>query len=136
MNKKILKFKKEILGEIIRYSIGKYPIEGCGYLGGRGECVTTFIPLKNIDNSSEHFSMDPKEQFEVLKKLREEGVKIIGVYHSHPYTPARPSEEDIKLAYDPDIYYVIVSLKDYRAEVKAFKIKNRIVEEEQILVEE
>jgi proteasome lid subunit RPN8/RPN11 len=49
---------------------------------------------------------------------------MIGVYHSHPVTPARPSAEDIRLAYDPDIIHVIISLADGGNDLRAFKIKS------------
>ncbi|MCX7726064.1 MAG: M67 family metallopeptidase [Chitinispirillaceae bacterium] len=136
MNKNMIKIKREVIKEIINYSVKKYPLEGCGYLAGDGIYITKFFPMKNLDESSEHFTMDTVEQFEVLKKIRKEGLKIMAVYHSHPHTPARPSEEDIRLAYDPQISYLIVSLKNYFSEVKSFKIKDKIVEEEQILVED
>lgn len=136
MSRNILKVKKTVIEEIVRDSVKCYPMEGCGYLGGDGKSITIFLPMRNVDESSEHFSMDPSEQFFAIRKLREKGLKVMAVYHSHPYTPARPSEEDIKLAYDPQISYLIVSLKDYRSEIKSFRIKNGVVEEEQILIEE
>jgi hypothetical protein len=39
-------------------------------------------------------------------------------------SPARPSQEDIRLAYDPYISYVIISLADGGEDVKSFKIKD------------
>jgi proteasome lid subunit RPN8/RPN11 len=64
-----------------------------------------------------------------MRKARELGIAIIGNYHSHPETPARPSVEDIKLAYDPEIIYVIVSLSQSKPVVKAFSFKKGKVEE-------
>ncbi len=62
--------------------------------------------------------------------MREKGLKPAAVYHSHPETPARPSEEDIRLAFDPDLSYVIVSLADPRASVNSFKINDNNVDPE------
>jgi proteasome lid subunit RPN8/RPN11 len=49
---------------------------------------------------------------------------MLANYHSHPATPARPSVEDIRLAYDPDIFYFIISLATGKPEIKAFRIIN------------
>jgi proteasome lid subunit RPN8/RPN11 len=67
--------------------------------------------------------MDPKEQFAVVKDLRGKDLVMLAVYHSHPETPARPSEEDIQLALTPGVSHVIVSLADsQQPTVKSFKI--------------
>jgi proteasome lid subunit RPN8/RPN11 len=77
--------------------------------------------------------MDPKEQFAVVKDLRAKGLSMLAVYHSHPETPARPSEEDIRLALTPDISSVIVSLADSAVpSVKSYKIASGNVQIEAI----
>ena len=78
--------------------------------------------MENTDSSGEHFSLNPEEQFAVVKDMRTRGIKLMAVYHSHPETPARPSVEDIRLAYDPGLSYVIVSLADGIDTVKSFRI--------------
>ena len=104
------------------------PLEACGYLAAKNGMIAALYALTNIDKSGEHFSFDPKEQFAALRDARTKGLEICAVYHSHPASPARPSEEDIKLAHDPQMLYVIVSLAQEREEVKAFRIKNKSVE--------
>jgi proteasome lid subunit RPN8/RPN11 len=49
----------------------------------------------------------------------------LGNYHSHPETPARPSEEDLKLFVDPSAAYLIVSLAERLPVVKAFVVAER-----------
>ena len=53
-----------------------------------------------------------------------EELEIIANYHSHPETPARPSQEDIRLAYDPNIFYIIVALAGGQINLNAFRIVN------------
>jgi len=91
--------------------------------------------MTNAEGREDHFAFDPKEQFEAYKTARELGVDIIGAYHSHPATPARPSAEDIRLALDPAILYVIASLLPGGKTVKTFRIKEGEVEEEPLIVE-
>jgi proteasome lid subunit RPN8/RPN11 len=114
---------QRIIDEMIAQARKELPDEACGLLVGKGNEVLQCYPLTNIDHSPEHFSFDPKEQFGVLKEARKEGREILANYHSHPESPARPSEEDIRLAFDPDIIYIIVSLQDKNNPViKAFSI--------------
>ena len=126
---------KGVYDDIVSHALEANPIEACGYLAGLNGEVKYAIRMKNIDNSAEHFSFDPQEQFDAFKKTQKEGLRLIAAYHSHPETPARPSVEDIKLAYDPNISYLIISLAGETPDVKSFKIKNSIVEKEEITYE-
>lgn len=125
---------KKVIDSMIAHARKDTPIEVCGYLAAKDGCVVRHYELTNIDQSQEHFSFDPKEQFDVMRSVRDEGLELSAVYHSHPATPARPSEEDIKLAYDPNISYVIVSLADGNEDVRSFKICDSIVEKEVVEV--
>lgn len=99
------------------------PVESCGYLlGPDKETATENFPMTNIDRSEEHFSFDPKEQFAAIKYARQQGLKIVGNWHSHPASPSRPSEEDKRLAYDPNILYFILSLAEEKPVLNAFRI--------------
>ena len=111
---------KHIAEAMIKHAQSELPNEACGLLAGVGDEVQTHYTMTNIDHSPEHFSFDPQEQFSVLKQSRANGQKIIANYHSHPNTPARPSDEDKRLAFDPNIVYVIISLADETADIKAF----------------
>ncbi len=124
-----MKITKTVIREMFDHAKKESPLEACGYLGAKEGIITKAYDLINIDKSDEHFSFDPKEQFAAVKDARAQGLEICAVYHSHPVSPARPSQEDIKLAYDPDMSYFIVSLAAGHEEVKAFSIKNGIVVE-------
>lgn len=119
-----MKIKKQVVESIIDHAKKDAPIEACGYLAALNGVVIKHYELPNIDKSTEHFSFEPKDQFAVIKDIRENNLELSAVYHSHPVTPARPSLEDIKLAYDPDISYVIVSLAAKEAKLESYKIKN------------
>lgn len=125
----MLKVNRKIYEGIIEHAKEVFPVEACGYMAGSGEVITEFFKMTNVDNSPEHFSFDPKEQFAIYKKARELGLKIIGVYHSHPYTPARMSDEDLRLAYDENLLYAIVSLAEKEPVFKIFKVVEKKPEE-------
>ena len=123
----VLKLKKSDYDKMLKHCKDGLPNESCGLLAGTVEgevkTVTKIYLLTNIDASNEHFSMDLKEQFAALKDARANGVEIIGNFHSHPESPSRPSEEDKRLAYDPSIEYLILSLQEADNPVlKAFGI--------------
>jgi proteasome lid subunit RPN8/RPN11 len=124
-----MKIKVNVIRMIIDHAIQDSPVEACGYLAGNGAVITDAVPLRNVDSSTEHYSLDPQEQFTAVRNLRKKNLRVMAVYHSHPDSPARMSEEDIRLAFDPDISYVIVSL-DGNTCVKSFRVKNAIVTEE------
>jgi proteasome lid subunit RPN8/RPN11 len=130
----MLRISQHIIDQMIEYAQNGLPEEVCGYLAGTDRDVSKHFAMTNIDHSPEHFSFDPSEQFKVLREVRKEGLAILANYHSHPETPARPSVEDIRLAFDPDISYVIVSLAGELPDVKSFIIKNGEVENEEIKI--
>ncbi len=124
-----MKIIKTVIREMLDHAKRDAPLESCGYLGAKDGKIIKIYPLSNMDKSNEHFSFEPKEQFMAVKDARAKGLEICAVYHSHPVSPARPSQEDIKLAYDPEISYFIVSLAEGKEDVRAFSIKDNEVSE-------
>ena len=125
-----------IVSDMYAHSEKEAPVEACGYLAGTGTTVSQRIPMTNTDRSEEHFTLDPREQFTVMKAARREGLVILAVYHSHPESPAWPSEEDIRLAYDANVVYVIVSLNDGTRTIRGYRIRQGKVEEEPLSIPE
>jgi proteasome lid subunit RPN8/RPN11 len=130
----MITISQNIIFEIFEQAFKDLPNETCGLLVGKDNEITKIYPLTNIDHSPEHFSFDPVEQFQVLRSARAEGLSVIANYHSHPASPARPSEEDIRLAYDSEILYFIASLEAETPVLKAFKIIKEQVTEIEINV--
>ncbi len=116
----MFKIPGEIINKISEHGKKDFPLEACGYLAGSGNTVTDIIYMTNVDKSNEHFTFDPKEQFKALKYARQNGRELIAVYHSHPNSPARMSEEDIRLANDTSVKYLIYSVVD--DEINCFAI--------------
>ena len=112
----MLKLKKEDYEKILDHCRKGLPNESCGLLGGTIEgdvkTIEKVYLLTNIDESNEHFSMDPKEQLSAIKDIRQNGYQMIGNFHSHPESPSRPSQEDKRLAYDKTASYMILSLME------------------------
>jgi len=67
--------------------------------------------------------MDPRDQLRVYNEIDDLGLDLVGYYHSHPHSEARPSPTDIRLATDLISFYVLVSLSDQNhPPVRAWRI--------------
>jgi len=107
-----------------------YPNEACGILAGTGNRVTRVYPMSNAEPTPVSYFMQPKEQLRVMKELRQEGLAMVAIFHSHPQSPAYPSVKDISLAFYPEALYVIVGLMNREAPaIKAYSIIDGVVKE-------
>ena len=107
-----------VMGAIADHLQDQYPEEGAGLLLGEihGESrhATQALPVANRRSEAERrrrYFIDPLDLLEAERIAEESGVSIVGVYHSHPDHPARPSKTDLELAV-PWYVYVITSITD------------------------
>ncbi len=103
-----------VIDEIVAAAHGGAPVEQCGLLVGRPSerSIERQIGMANVDQSEDHFTIDPREQLKATKSLRGSGSDIVGFWHSHPFSPARLSDEDLAFAQDETSLYGIASLMD------------------------
>jgi proteasome lid subunit RPN8/RPN11 len=117
------------LAEKIRaHGVETYPHECCGALLGRDSNavldtdrangaptptreILRIFPLVNRrdDSPRNRFSVTAEDVLAAEKGAREQGLEVVGWYHSHPDHPARPSEYDRDHAW-PWYSYIIVSV--------------------------
>ncbi|MBV9175056.1 MAG: M67 family metallopeptidase [Chloroflexi bacterium] len=118
------------------------PDEVCGILAGRGERVAHVFPVRNTAESVSadqavfrdratgaatagrapvHYYMDPRDQLRVYNDIDALGLDLVGYYHSHTHSEARPSPTDIRLASDLSAVYLLVSLTEV-PNVRAWRI--------------
>lgn len=129
----MIKLKKELFKQIVRHCIEEYPNEACGILAGRQDKVERVYETANVDKSPSTYFMDASEQLKIMKEIRGLGLEMLGIYHSHVASPARPSAHDIELAFYPEASYVIVSLEDKNnPRIRSFKIKEGTIIEEEV----
>ncbi len=120
---------------MLNYCKEIYPIEACGILAGTVNEVFAIYKMTNVEESSLRYRLDPKEQFQVMKDVRERNLIITAIFHSHPYAPPYPSSTDLSLAYYEDSFYVIVSFLNNEVKTKAFKIiMQKHIEEIEIII--
>ncbi|MDR1312342.1 MAG: M67 family metallopeptidase [Deltaproteobacteria bacterium] len=127
---------------IVSHSLSVRPLEGCGLIAGSVndgvKKVAKAYVLKNLDQSRVHFTVDQREQLSAVRDMRALGLAPLGNFHSHPDTPARPSEEDVRLSFDPAASYLILSLAGPEPVLKSFRVdrESGAVEEEPIEIGE
>ena len=120
---------------IIAHVRREAPNEACGVLAGTSQRVEKVYEMINTDKSSRTFFMEPKKQLKVMKEIRNSGLEMVGVYHSHLETEAYPSARDVELAYYPEASYVIISIKDKdNPNIRSFKITDGNIKEEELKI--
>lgn len=121
---------------IIAHAKREAPNEACGILAGKEGRVEKVYQMSNTDKSSKTFFMDPQEQLKVMKEIRNLGLEMAVIYHSHLESEAYPSAHDVELAYYPETSYVIVSIKDKdNPTIRSFKIVEGKISEEEVKIE-
>lgn len=110
----MLKIPATIYAEILAHLRTAYPDEGCGLLGGSHDVVSRHYPTNNVEpeNKYKRYLIDPKQQLAAEAELDDLGLELTAIYHSHTHTPAYPSPTDVRTAYYPDSFYVLVSLTE------------------------
>ena len=119
--------------ELLAHARDEAPNECCGYLRARDGRVEEVVRATNERNSRYGYELDHRSLFRV-NELDDEGFQV-GIYHSHPRSPAEPSQTDINLAHYPGWTYWIVSLENEEPDVRAWRIADGRVEEESVEVD-
>jgi len=127
----VLVIPEPLLDRVLASARSEAPEEVCGWLAGEGGRVERIYPVPNVAESG--FRMHPEAQLSAMRKIREAGLDLVGTYHSHPRTPARPSARDLQLGSYPDCLHLIVSLVE--PAVRAFRISGGTVRGVEVVVE-
>lgn len=123
----IIRMEYHLYDEMVKWAKEHLPEEACGLIAGTedetGREIKKVYFLENMDHAEDHFTLNPKDQMNAIKDMRENGYKPLGNWHSHPSSPSRPSVEDVSLAYDSKASYMILSLMADSPVVNSFHIE-------------
>lgn len=108
------------LRAIVDIAESTYPEECCGLLSG---IETEGVVHVDEVHASENLAGDRGSRFEVdtalrlrlQRTLRESGRRVVGIYHSHPDGPAQPSTRDLEAAWEPELVWLVVGVRDGQA---------------------
>lgn len=136
---RIIRLDYRIYDDIVKYAREHLPEEACGLIVGEEEedgtrLIKKVYFLENIDHAQDHFTLDPKDQMQAIKDMRANGLKPLGNWHSHPESPSRPSEEDIRLSFDSKASYMILSLMAENPVLNSYHVENGIYEKEDLRI--
>jgi proteasome lid subunit RPN8/RPN11 len=131
-----LAISKELLEHIHVHGEKAYPEEGAGFLIGSDGKVEKILPLENArENGARHnrFLITPEDYLKAELTADKLGLSLIGVFHSHPDHPNRPSEYDREWA-QPFFSYIITTVNGGKAiESRSWRLledRSRFEEEE------
>lgn len=120
---------EDVLNEIRRHGAMTYPEECCGFLlgstGPDGNNVQAAWRAvnRNKDRRNDRYVISADDFRSAEKTATKLGMDIVGIYHSHPDHPARPSQTDLEAATFPGYTYVIVSIEHGQpAEITAWTL--------------
>jgi proteasome lid subunit RPN8/RPN11 len=103
------------------------PEEACGLLAGLEKSVLALIPITNELHSPVRYVMEPHEQLKAFQHMEAQAWELLGIYHSHPMGPDRPSPTDIAEAYYPEAVYLIWSHAEDEWRCRGFRIESQQV---------
>jgi proteasome lid subunit RPN8/RPN11 len=102
----------------------KAPEEACGLLAGVIQAgvytVREVISTTNALHSPVRYRIEPNEQLAAFEQIDAAGLQLVGIYHSHPNGPDRPSQTDLAEAYYPEAAYLIWSRAGDEWRLRAF----------------
>lgn len=111
---------------IVAPCIEALPNEGCGLLLGRREgtaaAIVEVLPARNDRASPDRYEIGPEAVLGADRRARDQGLELLGAWHSHPGGAAVPSATDRAEAW-PDWCYLIVGLADSQhPELRAWRL--------------
>ena len=122
----------DVLRQIKEHGERDYPHECGGMLIGSfkpdpGHFVTEIFPLENArEDEARHnrVLILPKDVMRAERHARENGLDIIGYYHSHPDHPAVPSQYDLDHALPVWSYMIVSVMKGRAGDVRSWVMEN------------
>jgi desampylase len=110
-----------VAAAIIAHAQAAAPEECCGLLLGDAARITAAFPARNVAEDRERrYLVDPRDHLAAIRAARAGHQDVIGAYHSHPHSPARPSATDAAEGFG-DFLFVIVGLGGAAPELTAWR---------------
>lgn len=121
---------RTIINRILSHALHAPEQEVCGLIGAQAGTPRQVYPIKNVAAATDHlFAMDPQQQIDAMRRMRDNGETLFAIYHSHPHAPAAPSAIDLEQAAYPEALYLIISLNTKGVlEMQGYRLRDRQVE--------
>ena len=116
-----IKISQSDLYRIRKELVDNLPYEACGVLigtiAGTIAFVEKILSITNVKRTTRSFELDPKEFYEAWNSAEKDGKEIVGVYHTHPVSPAVPSLWDKETMENASSVWLIAGTDGIRAYV-------------------
>ncbi|HSR70684.1 MAG TPA: M67 family metallopeptidase [Acidobacteriota bacterium] len=111
----------DVLDLMVGQARQQAPLECCGFLTGRDGRIDQAVPMTNAAASPTRFEVAPQDLFNFFRQLRGSPRRLMGIYHSHPASPAVPSQLDIDEFRYPEATYWIISLAQEPPSIRCWR---------------
>jgi proteasome lid subunit RPN8/RPN11 len=104
--------------DMVSHAEATYPNECCGVMLGSVDdvkIVRRAVVLENVAEGSQRarYELSPEDLIRANRAAREQGLDLIGIYHSHPDADAYFSKTDLENSY-PWYSFVVLSVRSGR----------------------
>lgn len=124
-----LEISGDLYEAMIAYVQQQAPEEACGLIAfDRWQRAVRLFPGTNVEHSTTRYRMDSDEVVDALGEMERRGWELGAIFHSHPETPAEPSNTDLQYAFYPNALMVIISLARKDPDVRAFRVDGTVRE--------
>ena len=141
----MLRITNSLLSEVYVHCESGYPHECCGLLiGTMGEGKTVHAVRRcnnlNMERARDRYDLDPRDMLKVQREFEDSPWDILGIYHSHPDHPSRPSQTDTDRAWAGYSYAIISVRNGKAASIQSWVLNEsdggRRFDEEQLVIED
>ena len=121
-----VRLPRQLVNLILEHVQGSPAAEVCGLIAAGDDDALSCYPIANrAEDSAHRYRMDPQQQVDAMRQMRERNQQLFAIYHSHPTSKAAPSAIDIADADYPEALYLIVSLNIRGVlEMRGFRIRD------------
>jgi len=132
-----IQIRAAVLQSLLTHAQCEPHLECCGVLAGHAGIITRAFPAVNAAATpATKYEIATREVVNLMRDIRSAGLKMLGIYHSHPNGKGELSATDIAMASYPEAAHFIISAvaPESKMRVRAFSICEGIVSELEINV--
>jgi len=125
----VITIVRHVLDDVQDHARADAPRECCGLLVGTAERIVDSVRAANLHEGTTRFLIDPRDHVRAIRDSRARQLDVVGFYHSHPRSPAYPSQTDVAESGYAGALHLIVGVGTQGPERRLFRIDGTEVTE-------